>query len=42
MSSPLLSLALLFGGTFILLTQALCFSVRAVVVVATASEKDRR
>jgi hypothetical protein len=41
MFSPILSLLLLFGGSFILLTSVLRFSVRA-VVVATEARKDGR
>ncbi len=38
---PLLSSLLLFGGTFILLTRAMLLSVRTVVAITAANEKNR-
>jgi hypothetical protein len=41
MFSPIISVALLFGGSFILLASILRFSVRTVVIV-TEARKSRR
>lgn len=38
---PLISTALLFGGAFILLTQAMLLSVRAVVAAAERGGRNR-